>query len=146
MFSIVADTNLFVSALISRKGASFAILSRLLEEAGRGQRYNHVSVPLILELEEVLLRSVNRQKYPQFSQADLCGFVDDVAAISVPVRINYLWRPYLKDAGDDKVLETAFNASAKAIVTHNVRDFSGVERDFGIEVLTPQRFLERIQR
>lgn len=146
MFSIVADTNLFVSALISRKGASSAILSRLLEEAGRGQRYNYVSVPLILELEEVLLRSVNRQKYPQFSQADLHSFVDDVAVISVPVRINYLWRPYLKDAGDDKVLETAFNASAKAIVTHNVRDFAGVERDFGIEVLTPQRFLERIQR
>ncbi len=146
MQPIVMDTNLFVSALISRRGASFALVGWLLDEAKRGRLHNCTSVPLVLELEEVLLRGVNRAKYPQFSEADLRRFVDDVVAISAPVRINYLWRPCLKDASDDKVLETAFNASAGAIVTHNVRDFIGVEPGFGIEVLTPQRFLERIKQ
>jgi predicted nucleic acid-binding protein len=49
----------------------------------------------------------------------------------------------LRDAGDEFVAEVAVTAQAEAIVTHNVRDFGGIEK-FGIEVLTPKEFLQRI--
>lgn len=35
------------------------------------------------------------------------------------------------------------SAQAEAIVTQNIRDFKGVEK-FGINVLTPKEFLQRI--
>jgi hypothetical protein len=33
--------------------------------------------------------------------------LDAVAAIAEPVRLDFLWRPFLSDASDDMVLETA---------------------------------------
>jgi predicted nucleic acid-binding protein len=41
------------------------------------------------------------------------------------------------------VLELAVAAGCDKIVTHNTRDFLGVER-FGIEILTPAAFLQRL--
>ena len=61
--------------------------------------------------------------------------------MSERVRLNYLWRPYLRDSGDDKILEVAFNATAKYIVTHNMKDFTGVDDLFNIKVITPKQFL-----
>jgi putative PIN family toxin of toxin-antitoxin system len=49
---IVIDTNIFVSAQRSRKGASAKLVSLI----GTGQFEIHVSVPLVLEYEAVLLR------------------------------------------------------------------------------------------
>jgi predicted nucleic acid-binding protein len=55
----------------------------------------------------------------------------------------FLWRPYLKDPEDDMVLELAVTANCDFIVTYNIKDFKGAE-EFGVEVITPQEFLERI--
>jgi predicted nucleic acid-binding protein len=41
------------------------------------------------------------------------------------------------------VLELAVAAQANIIVTYNKNDFQGVE-EFGMDVLTPKEFLERI--
>ena len=59
-------------------------------------------------------------------------------------QIFFLWRPLLRDPHDDLVLELAVEAQADAIVTYNVRDF-GLARTFGLEVLTPQQFLQRLE-
>ena len=49
---IVIDTNVLVSAQRSKRGAS----SKLMSLIGTGLFDLHVSVPLVLEYEEVLLR------------------------------------------------------------------------------------------
>jgi hypothetical protein len=41
------------------------------------------------------------------------------------------------------VLELAVEASCDFIVTHNTKDFRGVER-FGIQAITPGEFLRRL--
>jgi hypothetical protein len=41
------------------------------------------------------------------------------------------------------VLEVAVEAGAEHIVTHNLRDFAGVE-EFGIEAITPAQLLRRL--
>ena len=56
-------------------------------------------------------------------------------------QIYYLWRPQLKDPGDDMVLELAVTANCNYIITYNVKDFKGIEK-FGIKAITPKKFLE----
>ena len=58
--------------------------------------------------------------------------------------IYFLWRPFLRDAGDDMVLEVAVAARCTAIVTFNGKDFVGVE-PFGLRVLTPHQFLKQLE-
>jgi predicted nucleic acid-binding protein len=41
------------------------------------------------------------------------------------------------------ILELAVSAEVSAIVTHNVKDFKGSDK-FGIVVLTPKEFLQRL--
>ena len=54
--------------------------------------------------------------------------------------IYFKWRPCLPDPKDDHVLECALASGAKYIVTHNLRDFEGVDV-FGVSVVTPNEFL-----
>jgi hypothetical protein len=40
---------------------------------------------------------------------DVEDLLDAVAAVAEPARLDFLWRPVLRDAGADEVLETAAN-------------------------------------
>ena len=130
---------MILSALFSREGASFSILTYLVQ---KDRKINCVSVPTILELEEVILRGKHKERIAYLNELEKKSFIDDIVFISHSVRLNYLWRPYLKDVKDDKILECAFNASAKYIVTYNIKDFEGVEKDFGIKILKPHTYLK----
>jgi hypothetical protein len=59
--------------------------------------------------------------------------------------IHFLWRPFLIDADDDMVLELAFAAGCRHIVTHNVKDFRGSDQ-LGITALSPREYLALIRR
>jgi putative PIN family toxin of toxin-antitoxin system len=134
---IVIDTNVFVSALRSRKGASFALLSLV----GTNEQFEiNLSVPLVLEYEDV----ANRQRSTHgLSGEDIRDIIDYLCTVGNRRKIYFLWRPYLKDPKDDMVLELAVEARCEYIVSFNKKDFQGVER-FGLRVLTPQEFLRKI--
>jgi predicted nucleic acid-binding protein len=70
--------------------------------------------------------------------------VDAVIAMAEPVETHFLWRPQLRDPGDEPVLEAAVNGRAPTIVTFNQRDFGSVPLRFGIEVLSPLNAYRRI--
>src|SRR5437764_3543535 len=59
--------------------------------------------------------------------------------------IHFLWRPFLRDPDDEMILELAFAAGCRHIVTHNVKDFHGSE-ELGISVLSPCEFLNLIRK
>jgi predicted nucleic acid-binding protein len=65
-------------------------------------------------------------------------------AMADPVETHFMWRPQLRDPGDELVLEAAVNGQAAAIVTFNQRDFGEMPATFGIEVLSPAEMLRRI--
>ena len=98
-----------------------------------------VSVPLVLEYEMGLKRRT------ALSDEDAEVIVDYLCKVADRRRIHFLWRPFLKDPADEMVLEVAVEAEAEVIVTHNVRDFEGVEDRFGIGVLTPGALLELLE-
>lgn len=133
---VVLDTNVLVSALRSRLGASF----RLLQLVGR-DRFEHViTVPLVIELEDVL----HRPGMVQLTANAVADVLDYVCATGIRQRVHFLWRPQLPDIKDDMVLEAAVNGSCTHIVTHNVRDLA-LARRFKIQVVTPQEFLHQLK-
>jgi predicted nucleic acid-binding protein len=71
-------------------------------------------------------------------------FVTAVIAPAEPVRTHFLWRPQVRDPGDEMVLETAVSGRAEALVTFNVRDYGTAPARFGIEVLLPREMLRRV--
>jgi len=135
---VVLDTNVLVSALRSRRGASFEVLSRLR----RGDFEVAVSVSLVLEYESAFLRHMSTSP---FDEDDIGDFIDSLCAVAIRQKIFFLWRPFLRDAGDDLVLEVAVAAGCNAIVTHNVRDFANAKK-LGVQVLTPGAFLLELRR
>lgn len=133
---IVADTNVFVTALRSQFGASYKLLSLIDKDV-----YElNLSVPLALEYEAVAKRMLDEIA---LSEKEIDDILDFVVSKSNHWQIFYLWRPQLKDPGDDMILELAVTASCNYIITYNVKDFKGIE-NFGIQAITPKDFLELI--
>jgi len=133
---IVIDTNIVVAGLRSRRGSAFRILTLV----GTGQFDIHLSVPLVLEYEEVLLRELPHLQVPRTGVEDVLDFHCTVATRH---QIFFLWRPYLPDPRDDMLLELAVAARCDFIVTYNVQDFVRVER-FALRAIEPGGFLRHI--
>ena len=134
--TIVIDTNVLVSALRSRAGWSFDLLARL----GSGQFDHVITVPLVMEYEEVL----HRPGMVPLSKAAVDDVLDYVCASGLKQPVHFLWRPKLADVRDDMVLEAAFNGNCDAIVTWNVRDFAAAS-DMAINILQPDQFVKRLK-
>lgn len=133
---IVIDTNVVVSALRSKRGASFAILKSI------GKAWIPlISVPLILEYESVGKREAELLNIPA---ASVDAIVRAFCFFGRETPVYFRLRPFLPDPGDEFLLELAVAGRASAIVTHNVRHLAGAER-FGIAVVTPREFLGTIE-
>jgi len=133
---IVLDTNVIISAQRSKRGASAKLMSLI----GTGRFEIHLSVPLALEYEDVLRRQGNVLK---LTREDVTDLIDALCALSHHHKIHFLWRPQLRDAGDELVLELAVAAKCSYIVTYNRKDFAGAEK-FGLKIVTAQEFLQEI--
>ena len=130
---VVIDTNILYAGLYSSSGASYQLL-RLIRA---GKVIPCISVTLAMEYEAVLSA---RLEELELTKEQLAGFLGYFVAQAERIKIFYLWRPGLRDPGDDMVLETAVAAHADYLVTHNIRDFTGANR-FGIKVVTPGWFI-----
>ena len=136
----VVDTDVIVAAMRSPGGASAAIL----RAARNGRVTLLASVPLGMEYEAVCSESEHRLA-AGLSERDVEIFLDAVLAMAEPVKTHFLWRPQLRDPGDEMVLEAAVNGRANALVTFNVRDFGTVPARFGIELMVPREAIGRIK-
>ena len=134
---VVLDTNVWFAALWSRAGASFRLLSLL---GTREDIRIHLSVPLVLEYEQVAKREAGELG---LEADDIDDVLDYLCHIAVRHEIYYLWRPVLRDPKDDMVLEVAVAGGCKTIVSYNKRHFEGASK-FGVEVITARELLERI--
>jgi putative PIN family toxin of toxin-antitoxin system len=133
---IVLDTNVLYAGFYSSKGASFKVL-RAIEE---GKLQIVISTTLLFEYEDILKRN---QVILGLSNHEIEETLDYVCMQSEHQKIYFLWRPCLPDPKDDHLLELAVASGTKLIVTHNTKDFKGVE-EFGIRSITPKTLLEEI--
>jgi putative PIN family toxin of toxin-antitoxin system len=128
----VLDTNVIVSAMRSPAGAS----AFLLRAARLGRIRLLANVALVLEY-EAICRRAEHVMASGLGFAEVEIFLNAVVAMAEPVESHFMWRPQLRDPGDELVLEAAVNGQAMAIVTFNVRDFAPAPSCLGIELLTP---------
>ena len=138
MIHAVLDTNVLVSALRSRRGASFELLRRV----GDGRWQLHLSTALLLEYEEIARREARHFWLQPERIEDVLVFL---AANAEEHAISFRWRPFLSDPDDDFILELAVAAGVRFVITHNLRNFAGVEQ-FGLEAVTPAQMLVRLDQ
>ena len=138
MYDVVIDTNIFVSALKSDRGAAYSLVSRLPSSKFQIS----LSVPLYIEYQDVLTRKEHMAGTS--TREEILAFLRYVCKIANRQKIFYLWRPWLKDPKDDMVLELAVASKSQFIITYNQKDFSNIKQ-FGIEAITPKNFLQRIE-
>ena len=136
MRRVVFDASVLVAGLRRRRGASFVLLRAVRER---------VIVPLatpslFLEYEDVLHRP-EQIEATKLTAMDIDAVLGALASAIEPVEVHILWRPQLRDAGDELVLEAAVNGRADALVTHNVADFAEAAPRFGPPLLCPGEML-----
>jgi putative PIN family toxin of toxin-antitoxin system len=136
VYQVVLDTNVLISGLRSRQGASF----RLIELIGDPRWRLNISPSLIFEYEEVCRREIAKLWLHPEKLDDILDFI--CANASRP-RISYSWRPCLQDPDDDMVLELAVAGNVDFIVTHNTADFKNA-KSFKLGILTPRELLRKI--
>jgi putative PIN family toxin of toxin-antitoxin system len=138
---VVLETDVVVAGMRSPGGAS----AEILRKARQGRVTLLVSVPLAVEYDAVCSETEHRLA-AGLSEREVEIFLDAVVAMAEPVKTHFLWRPQLRDPGDEMVLEAAVNGQADLLVTFNVRDFGTMPSRFGIEVMIPRDALERIRQ
>jgi len=141
MIRVLLDTNVLVAGLSSSQGASYAVL----QAVATGQLEVAASTALCLEYESVLKRDEIRALHG-FSAKEIDTMLSALAVWMHPVMLHYVWRPQLRDLGDEMVLEAAVNGRVQAIVTHNTRDFAQIAPKFGVQVLTPAQLLFMMEK
>ena len=134
---IILDTNVLHAGLYSSRGASYQIL-RLIE---KGKIKIFLSTALLFEYEDVLKRN---KRILKLTDSDIEKILDNLCKLSDHQKIYFLWRPYLPDPKDDHILELAVASETKTIVTHNVKDFKGINK-FGVRAIAPKILLEEIK-
>lgn len=133
-------TDAIVAAMRSPRGASAA----LLRAARAGRVTLLATAPLFLEDEAVCGRAEHRLA-AGFDRHDLPVFLGALGDLVEPVAVWFLWRPQLRDPGDELVLEAAVNGRAVAIVTFNRRDFQPAAARFGVAILLPAEVIARVR-
>jgi putative PIN family toxin of toxin-antitoxin system len=138
---LVLDTSVVAAAFRSRSGAS----NLLLQMAAEGQFIMLATPALFLEYEDVLMRPEQR-KVHGISVRDLELLMRDLARLIEPVEVHFQWRPQLRDANDEMVLEAAMNGRADGLVTHNRRDFLPASQGLGLRVFGAAEVLKLLRR
>lgn len=137
---IVLDTSVLVAGLRSRLGAGNAILRMV----ARKRVVLLATPPLFLEYEDVLKRPEHCLVH-KLSSLQVDDFLQELAALMVPVEVHFQWRPQVHDSNDEMVFEAAINGDADALVTYNKADFLVAAERFSIRVMTPAEFLKRVK-
>ena len=133
---IVIDTNVYIAALRSSTGASYAILQMIYQR----KIAPLLSVPLLMEIEEVAKRP---GMLPHLNEADIEVVLNMIANRGIEQKIHFSWRPFLPDPDDDMLVELAIAGRATHVVTGNVRDLNPATR-LGLVVLTPAEFIRSV--
>lgn len=135
--TIVVDTSVLISALIGPKGPSREVLRRCLN----GHFNPLISNTLFSEYEDVSRRKriidlcpLNNEKIRELLNAyyQVCHWIP----------IYYLWRPNIKDEGDNFLVELAVAGNASCIVTNNMKDLLTAELNFpNLSIVSPEQLI-----
>jgi putative PIN family toxin of toxin-antitoxin system len=133
----VIDTNVIISGLYSKRGASY----QLLRAAITGELSFAISPLVALEYEGMIHKKI-QEGLLKASKWDYEKILDALFANATKIWEPNQVRPTLPDLADDKILEIAITGHCTHIVTFNKRHFPKVmTKPYGISVMTSGEFL-----
>ena len=136
----MVDTNVFAGALLRKEGYNRQVLRACLE----GRLQPVMGQALFLEYGDVLGREPLFRKSP-LSAVERRELFQAFLSVCEWVHVYYLWRPNLRDEGDNHILELAVAGGVAVIVTNNVADFRSADLRFpDLRVLAPKEFLREL--
>ncbi len=138
MIRAILDTNVVLSALRSRNGASFEIMKRL----ELGEFTLLLSNTVLAEYEEIL----KRELVPLgFSHVWIEQFLDELCLEAQSFKPSASWKPALPDPDDEPLAQLAMESKIDYLVTHNVRHFPA-DRLPAVRVVDPKTFLDIVRQ
>lgn len=135
MYRIVADTNIYISALFWR-GNPYKLIHLCFE----GKAKLVVSKPIIEELERVLL---TKEKF-RMEREDVAMYSRIILSNSDLVAPNFTLKVIEKDPADDRILECAVEGEADYLVSGN-KHLLEVKEFQGIKIITAKQMLDIIE-
>lgn len=138
MIRAILDTNVVLSALRSRNGASFEIMKRF----ELGEFTLLLSNTVLAEYEEIL----KRELVPLgFSHVWIEQFLDELCFEAQSFKPSASWKPALPDPDDEPLAQLAMESKIDYLVTHNVRHFPA-DRLPAVRVVDPKTFLDILRK
>ena len=137
---VVIDTSVWISALITKESSARDVLRLALEE----KVFPQMSEALFYEYEEVMQRKKIQKLTPLTLREQTTLFQAYLSSCKWN-EIYYTWRPNLKDANDDFVVELAVASGVRYIITYNIKDFKNAELSFNHKVITPEQFIKELR-
>ena len=134
---IVADANVLLSALRSRKGASHAVLRGMLI----GDVPFAVSSTVVLEYESVLKRPGILGETPWIRPDQIDSVLDALCARGKLVEPWFRFRPFLDDPKDDPYIDCALVGGASVILSRDRHFRHPAVAAFGLRVLSAGEYL-----
>lgn len=136
--NIVLDTNILVGACLGSHSSN-----RLLAACLRGRFTPLVSAALLSEYEDV----INREHIfanGKLNTVERNEILDALLSVCKWVKIYYLWRPNLRDEGDNHLIELAVAGNATYIASRNAKDFQQCQLLFpSLSICTPEYLMEK---
>ncbi len=136
---IVLDTNVLVSAFISKRGQPARLLDILLTFP---EIQLVESAPILDEFRDVLSRKKVKERF-HYSARDIDSFVRAVQNVSVVVNIKSNFKVVADDPKDDVVVNTAHDGRADYIVSGD-RHLHGLGGFKGIKIVSPNQMMKII--
>ncbi|MGK7939606.1 MAG: putative toxin-antitoxin system toxin component, PIN family [Crocosphaera sp.] len=134
---IVVDTSVFISSLIGVAGPS----RKLIRYCLRGDYQPLMGNALFCEYESVSKRSEIIEKTP-LNMTEVNQLFKAFMSVCHWINVYYLWRPNLKDEGDNHLIELAIAGNGSYIVTNNIKDFRNSQLLFPhLSIVTPETLL-----
>jgi putative PIN family toxin of toxin-antitoxin system len=136
---IVVDTSVFISALIGPHGPSRALVRQCL----LGEYVPLMGNALFAEYESVIGRPSVVSKCA-LNATEIMDLLAAFLNVCEWINVYYLWRPNLRDEGDNHLIELAVAGNATTIATNNLRDFQSADLLFpNLLITTPEHLLAR---
>jgi len=138
---ITLDTNILVSAFISKEGQPAKILDLVLTF----QEIRLVlSETILREFREVMLREEVRERFG-YSARDVESFVQHLRGVSSMVAVKSRFKMVKADPNDDIVVNTAVDGKAEWIVSGDVH-LRRMRVFRGIRIVNPRQMLRIVSR
>ncbi len=139
VMKIIIDTNILVSACM---GSYYA--NKIIAYCLKGRLQPVIGVTLFNEYEDVINRNAIFDGC-KLTQDERNQLLDAFLSVCQWTKIYYIWRPNLKDEGDNHLVELAVASGAEFIVTRNLKDFRQAELMFSsFEICLPENLLEKL--